>query len=512
MSPLSEAERYLAELDSSAPLLLPGTQLLLGRGSTETALLALEQDLVSLEEQTVLAPQPELLGGRPAEVQRLRARALRNRLEMLRYLNVGSEAALAQALRAFQEDAGLPVEGRDNTETWEVLQEVVTLESPLNLERWYPVGGSVNPVLRRALQLRLQTLGLFPPEVKPDVDPRIALLRFKSVTYDLKLFSPTQPPTERELIALLFDPERLIATLGAPGVPLSVLPLVKVENVSAALSHPRFLVWLARSELWLAGYDVGDIRKPISVRKLKEVLSDFWRDAEPGLSENDAALRSQYINDKLYQAFLRERLKMHEFPAEAIAGFIERNKDWFQRFWEKAILQPISFFWDGLERAGKWLGQHLQALASDVEELFKRPKEVAKALVWNVLRVLFAKASDVLTVVRRAAVAFMDGIQGYMKGEIRASEAPVLVTCGLEVDCDAKLVISADASLEMLASLIQRMQRISRAFDLARLVLLEVASIIARTAQGPVGWILILSSLVRVAPLLVARVQALAES
>lgn len=514
MSPLSEAERYLRELDSSALLPLPDTHLLAGRGAGTGALVALERDLHMLEEQTSLAPQPELLGGRPAEAQKLRAQALRTRLGMLAYPVGGSDAALAQALRAFQQEAGLPVEGRSNAPTWEALRELVTLEARLDLDRWYPPGGAINPALLRALQLRLQTLGLHPSDVTPGLKPDIALRRFKAVAYKLQLLSPTVLHPERELISLLFDHERLITALGDPTLPSSRPPLVEVKNETKDYPHEahlRFLLRLARNELWLSGYDVGDIRQPVSAGKLQATLSEFWRDAEPGMSERDAQRHGLYVSDKLFRAFLAERREQKDAPADAIAGFIEKNQGWFQRFWEKVILQPATFLWDGLKRSFQWLGKHVQALAQGVEELFRQGFERAKALVWNVLRVLFRKASDVLTVTRRAAVAFLDGIQGYLGGELRIP-SPELVTCGLAIDCDATLVLGPNASAEELAALGRRFRRVSRAIDLARLVLLEVASLIARATHGPIGWILILSSLVRVGPVLVTRVQALAES
>jgi hypothetical protein len=511
---VSESERYLSELPSPAPLPLPDTNLLAGRGAAEAALLSLDRDLVTLEEQTALAPQPGLLGGRPAEAQQLRAQALRLRLDMLGYLKGSSDGALAQALRAFQQEAGLPVEGRANAQTWEALRELVTLESRLDLDRWYPPGGTPSPVLLRALQLRLQTLGLYPDDVRPGVHPDIALARFKAVAYRFQLLPPTTLHPERELISLLFDHERMIAALGDSALPSSHLPLLKVEDETPQRppdAYGRFLLRLARNELWLAGYDVGDIREPVSAQKLQRALYDFWRDAEPGLTDYEVERRSLYISDMLYRLFLQQRRERQEAPAEDIAGFVERNKGWFQRFWEKAILQPISFLWDGLVRSAQWLGQHAQALTGTIEELFQHGVERAKALVWNVLRVLFRKASDVITATRRAAVAFMEGIQGYLGGELRAS-GPVLATCGLAIDCDATLVIGANTSTEALGALTQGMRRVSRAIDLARLVLIEVASIIARATQGPIGWILIISSLVRLGPVLVARVQALAES
>ena len=70
--------------------------------------------------------------------------ALRKRLQRLGYLSAfhADRGVFDAAIRKFQEEAGLVVDGWTGARTWEALQELFTFENPFNAARWF--GGDGN--------------------------------------------------------------------------------------------------------------------------------------------------------------------------------------------------------------------------------------------------------------------------------------------------------------------------------------------------------------------------------
>ncbi len=101
---------------------------------------------------------------------------------------------IRNGIKAFQRKAGLKVDGWiGEKETWPPLQERVSFEPPIDLNKWFNPSGP-RPALCRAIALRLFILGL--KEAKPksaNEDIRTGIKKFGHIWVKLKFAKPTLP-------------------------------------------------------------------------------------------------------------------------------------------------------------------------------------------------------------------------------------------------------------------------------------------------------------------------------
>nr|BDT36996.1 peptidoglycan-binding protein [Myxococcus sp. MH1] len=518
-----ESVRIAALFD--APTRLPAARgvPLKGRGldPLETAM-NLEENLQVLEQHAGLVPLSELTPssqGANYERYKLVVRAVRLRLSHLGY-DVGAptsdkmDAALLKGLNPFRVDIGLAPSGATIEQaTWDALQELVTLEDPLDIDRWYPAHGVAKPVLLRAAQLRLTTLGLR-DNVK--VDPsdannlRIQLARFRAVMFELGL-TASSSITERETLRLLMSHDELLEKV-AQGTPelRSFLPERELEEKKLPTASRRFLLRLARNELWLNGYPLGDIREPVIASKLRKALDQYWRNspARPTF-EALVLLHTTQVTPALFEDFVRQQ-REEDVSSDDLVKFVENNQAELQDYWTSEVDNSDFFLWDGIKRTFKWLKRQVQRLGETVVSIFRSVGEFFKTLARNVFRSLFQVANDVLGAIGRAATAFADGVGIFLSGQLLPPAPRLDMGCRLNMDCDTVLFIDAQASVADARQLLGRLERVSAAIGLAGAVLSLVIRLVSRAVSGVIGWLLLIATLVQAAPEIIAKVSALA--
>jgi nucleotide-binding universal stress UspA family protein len=511
------------------PAATQGVQLQVGADGLEDAAL-LEENLRRLEDAAGLSPLPPSVA--PVQAQEeyaLRVRAVRTRLDSLGYADVGDldsgkmDVKLLKALHRFREEAGLPRNVGIDPPTWDALQELVALEPPFQVDRWVSPEGKLNPVLTRAVQLRLTVLGMRdnrPVDSTVDQYTTIPLDRFRAVVSMLGLADTASIQEKgledlrenRALIALLFDHDVQLDAVaeGGDAVRAALKDGLELNERTDWPSTKRYLLRLVRAELWLNGYPIGDIREPVREKPMRESLQVHWRHVAPTpLSESALRQLTDRLRLETLQEFSRQQREPEVSPEE-LAAFVKANEPALQDYWTHDVPNSGFFLWDGLRRAARWLGRQVKRLAEGLVDLVRRGVDYAVTLVKNVFRALFQKANEVLTTIRKAATAFVDGVGLYLKGELREGTPNVRAACRFRPDGDADLLVLGDGGIDAAKGVLKRMERVGLALQLAASVLSLVIGLVASAARGLIGWISLIAQLVRVGPRLHEQVLALA--
>ncbi len=442
----------------------------------------------------------------------LRILAVRKRLYLLGY-DVNPEGAtldeaLRQKVREFQKDSGITVDGWVGRETWGALQELITLEPPLDLNIWFPKGEPACPSLSRAVGLRLKMLG-FDAQPKPDLQEfRLALDEFQDVLRALGLLAQGQARlADRELVRLVFDDKLLLdlaerrhASITAPGW---CLRLDRTEDTCAEGSPQdddsrrasRFIRRLVRNELWLLGYEVGRLDLPTdsdASKAFKSGLEAFLKDHADGeapLSTEAPEARALRIDFDLMKQIQRVHQQDTADPVH-VARFIRENHGRLAKIWSLALPKnPVYFLWDGVKRCAAWLGRWFKRGVAKLGEVLEKGLEHAKIFLWNVVRFVYQSASDALTTVRKAVALVVEGLHTFLdKGELREGHEGAQVLCRMQLDGDNRLLVEPGARPASVQRLKVRLTRTRMGLEVGLVVLREVAILAVDAARGALGW------------------------
>ncbi|KFE70227.1 hypothetical protein DB31_5269 [Hyalangium minutum] len=436
----------------------------------------------------------------------LRKKAVRARLELLGYAPgpEGDSSTLRQAVLQFQQEAGLDVDGWVGKQTWSALDEFITLEPPLQLGLWYPEGAAPLPALVRATGLRLKMLGF---EATASTDKRALvepLAAFRKAALELGLDAgPTVP--DRQVVGLLFDDELLFSIAKqALKVQPGPGPLSLDEPEDGATA--RMLRRMVRNELWLHGYEVGDLRGTTQVVPGQKGLADglrvYW--SQRGLPPGETIeQRSKRVDALLLQALLED----HHAPVapsadehEQVSRFMATHLDAFRQAWERTIpCRPVFFIWDGVKRGGQWLRQQISKLSS-LADVVVKGLEFTKTFVWNMVRYVFQQGSKVFSTVRRAIAAMIYGVQPFLDGGIRAGQGQGRVECQIALNGNLGVFIGREATPEAADALSTRLRQMAQCLNASSLIFAEILRAEQKLVRGPSGWMALLSHLVQEAP------------
>ncbi|QSQ27064.1 hypothetical protein JY651_20050 [Pyxidicoccus parkwayensis] len=508
------------------PAATQGVQLRVGADALEDAEL-LEENLRRLEDAAGLSPLPPAVVPVKAEEEyELRVRAVRLRLSHLGFKDVGDldsgkmDVKLLKALHSFRQEAGLPRNVGIDAPTWDALQELVALEPPFNVDRWVSPEGKLNPVLTRAMQLRLTVLGMRdnrPVDGVEDQYTRIPLARFEGVVSMLRLaetstLAKKDLRKKKDVIELLFNHDAQMDAVaeGGPRVREALKDGLELNEQKDLDPEKRYLLRLARAELWLNGYPIGDIREPVREKPMRASLQVHWQHVAPApLSASALSQLTDRLRLETFQELARQQHEPEVSPEE-LAAFVKANESTLQDYWTRDVPNNDFFLWDGLRRAFRWLGRQVKRLAEGLADLVRRGVDYAVTLVKNVFRALFQKANQVLTTIRKAATAFVDGVGLYLKGELREGTPNVRAVCRFRPDGDTDLLVLGDDGIDAAKVVLERMKRVGLALQLAATVLALVVGLVGAAARGLIGWIALIAQLVRAAPELLSLVEALA--
>jgi hypothetical protein len=354
------------------------------------------------------------------------------------------------------------------------------------------------------MALRLRMLGFEAP-----LTDRMDLLgeplaAFRRAAFELGM--PAGPEAkDRQVMALLFDDELLfsIAARGIEGrAVIGALNLDEPETDAPS----RMLRRMVRSELWLQGYTVGDLRGSTQGVQGQTGLADglraYWshRKLPPG---ETLERRSKLIDPVLFEALWEDHRGLPDGGAkehEHVSSFVVNHLEEFRQAWERTIpCRPVFFIWDGVKRGGSWLRKQIAGLSS-LAEVVGRGLEYAKTFVWNMVRYVFQQGSQIFSTVRRAIAALIHGVQPFLDGGIRVGQGEGRVECQIALNGNLGVFVGNQASSESTATLGAQLDEMSRCLNASSVILGEILRLELKLFRGPVGWMSLLSELIKEAP------------
>jgi hypothetical protein len=181
------------------------------------------ENLVAAHERDIAAPIIEddlVADDKHVGFSQSRIRTARSWLFALGYLDKDEDRsdyddALRQALKTFQTEAGLTVDGWIGTEeTWPRLRELVTFDDPLLQAHWITASGRARTALARAAKTRLVLYGFG----KRDDSPMQASLdkqmkRFFGVLKNLGALPSKMPTSRADKLAFILSHDDHVAAI-----------------------------------------------------------------------------------------------------------------------------------------------------------------------------------------------------------------------------------------------------------------------------------------------------------
>lgn len=430
---------------------------------------------------------------------------VRERLRLLGYLPRRGprpgNGRVADALRTFQQEADLTVDGWCGPEAWEALQQLVTFESPTRVKHWFNGSGEPLPVLRRALQLRLFALGTagrMPGKALPAL-PATGLARFWRQARRLRLAPRDAPmPPLPELATLIFDQDRLLQAVADLAQPWRVnhrqrwrFAYVQLNDnerprdVQPELS--RFLVSMARVELWLLGFsiDIGQaLNHPVySLHgtdrrngRTTEALRQFWK----AFGVRPAPHQIRSITPELFQALTDPEPVAPVQPAsDQMTPTLTSSADIAQQARTPQVLDEI---W----QLGQKLGMKLWDGVRRLWQLLRRGVRRLLDIGRNLARLFMHHALGAFTQVRSALNTLTTSLGQYLRGTL---DTPEGVHVSLRLDGDLAIAIAPAASATGLRQAGQQLRAFARSFRRSTRLLALFVRLLRSASAGPLrGW------------------------
>lgn len=489
-----------------------GNEFRLLEGQPDRQLVFLEAEFQKAVRSGIIRSMPANEGEfTPDEFGENNLRALCDRLYRLGYLDkkpgkkIVIDNKLKDAIRAFQEEADLTVDGWVGAQTWQALQELFAFEPVTVLKTWLK-DGRITPALCRAANLRLRTYGLIEErDIVPEEINDKGLKKWKNVLKILEcpLYELNGEYDKLEMLDWLFDFEKLSRRILAK--PKRIMDFGSIWSGPGEL-FKNFLQCYIKVELWLLGYDKiipdgkasGFWKSRMSVgggagtqkvpTVLYKVVRKFLKDLEletPSmiktreiikrtLEELDAVNRSE----GLVQDEQRER-KQH---AEDLVKKLDKLD--LKKEWEKMDLGAR--IWDGLKRAWRFLTGLIKKAAG---WLIKKVKLV--------IRAAYHAVSEAFTLVHRSFQIFADAVDLLLSAEIRGSNEHIAMS--RDCDFDFRVFVNSAASrsklLEFFELLHKRLQKFHTVVRILK-TLMRLAFVAALAPAGPWGWAFMIRTLI----------------
>ncbi len=474
---------------------------------------ALGADLTQSEVNGLFVPLPLEEPQKSKDVSRIKT--IRNRLANLGYLLKDSgrpylDGELEQAVRWFQEEADLEVDGWVGEQTWTALQELVSFESPSNLLRWFR-GGQIKAPLKRAMGLRLFVLGLMEnaPAAQPG-DPTEGMEAFGRVWEILNLGPVTSRASiSLEWVARLFDQDGLIGRLASARVP---------STLQERQSTHGFLLNAAKIELWLAGYkirptgydlqsrSVGDDKSDSSIwmisssmtkylrlkknMRFYKALLSFWKDHE---AENDQikTLTADFM-DTFPQFF---QMIATEIQIDAVMTTSEKQAE-IERILKK-YPEQIPTIWDHVHEMGNRVWDGIRRVWGWLKTLMRSGFKKVITLGSNLARLIYDYALSAYCVVSNVFKSFGAMVRSITNPVADGSDLKHIVMFH-DKDFDFRVVVNSSAESKVVKALTRKVRRQTRMFVFACHVLSIVMSVTMTVIQsGMTGYIGLIFAMIR---------------
>ena len=489
-----------------------GDEFRLLKGRPDRQLVFLETEFQKAVRSGIIRSMPASEGEfTPDEFGENNLKALRDRLYRLGYLHkkpgkkIVIDNKLKDAIRAFQEEADLTVDGWVGAQTWQALQELFAFEPVTVLKTWLK-DGKITPALCRAANLRLRTYGLIDEgEIVPEEINDKGLKKWTSVLKILgcPLYELNGGYDRLELLDWLFDFEKLSGQILAN--PKQIKDIGNIWSGPGEL-FKEFLQCYIKVELWLLGYDkivpdgkasgfwesrmsvgggTGTQKVPTVLYKVvRKFLKDLKLKTPSMIKTREIIRRTLEELDAVNRPESLDQDEQIERKQHAEDLVKKLNQLDLKNEWEKMDLGAR--IWDGLKRAWRFLTGLIKKAAS---WLIKKVKLVVRAA--------YHAVSEAFTLVHRSFQLFADAVDLLLSTEIRGSNEHIAMS--RDRDFDFRVFINSAASRSRLLEFFELLhKRLHKFHTVVRIMktLMRLAFVAALAPAGPWGWAFLIRTLI----------------
>jgi len=440
--------------------------------------------------EKIISPLPESeaeamkspVGSQPTMVGRLPT--IRDRLFLLGYLGSSNGSAeldqeFRKAITRFQQDANLTADGWAGKQTWKALQELVGFDTPTNPEHWFHEPG---PAALRAVQRRLHAMDL--SEKKPDAKnpnlDRNGLKKFAQTALLLKLGDqPLQPEPVFETLSVLFDQDAIIQRLSENFGDYQTRRPSDLTESKARIRVKKFMVSVARIELWLTGQSLKPGRSVMN-GAYKLAMTAFWVDQGIGLSQ--AREKAKTLDSSFFKELCRIQregeMQTDEETSQHLDQYLDSCSPEETRLIWASIQKLGARLWDGLKRAWGWFKN---AVVTGV-------KKVAH-FVSNIGRLLYRYALKGVDILKTSLKAMTESIHFFFSKPLQGSN-PNGMYIARDRSWDLKVWVNGNAPQEQIEQQLDDLKLKTRLFGIGATILKATASIIMTVITSPArgGW------------------------
>jgi hypothetical protein len=340
------------------------------------------------------------------------------------------------------------------------------------------------------------------------------------VLYSLSVIDDYKGEISREtLFSILFDPDRLVAAAGnfkpvkKPFGGPSDTFRDKIDDMQEHRSileiKRRFLVNLAKTELWLLGSDIqidgaddypveglgvkrtgGFFSKAATDTKMAEYLLEYWRKLSV-FGEMEARKKAKSITPSLFRSLVQpEEINAPGLPEFNQSDYSKELVAEFERAPDTQVLVARSYsegkglgmkLWDGLKRVWAWVKRGIKKIVS-----FGK----------NIFRAFYRFAMKGFTIVKTGFSVFAKSMDQYLAGRLEISnDKAVMVT--IKRDMDYQIRISDTADSEDLMAAKRSVQRFGGMFLFSCKIIGFFVDVLKTAAMGLMGWARLLMVLVK---------------
>lgn len=531
--PFPEKNTSIADQWDKTYRLITGAQ---DHGVLDAPAVRLSPGLRPGQPTTDIEPIPEVDSMNP-----VRFTVLAEQLWLLGYLenkpgpnltgDIQASATFKNAVKRFQQEAGLTVDGWTGARTWKAIKALVNFESKTHINLWKRPDNIFYRAFRRAVQLRLWTYGLAKKKPGPEFNaiPKANIEQFKKVLWSLSLIDDYKQKMSRtQLFSILFDPDLMVKA--AANFTPRRKGIVRHEDSFADAIHSqekhsgilqikrRFLVNLAKVELWLIGSDIkidgeddfhvqGLTKKQLwggTDDALKACLDEYWTTL-PGIEKKIASKKTEAITPSLFKSFIEPDIanQSSHIPfsekdySRKIAEDFEKEPN-TEELINKSYLEGKELgmrLWDGLKRLWAWIKKGVKKIVSFGKNLF---------------RAFYRFAMKGFKIVKTAFTVFSKAMDQYMSGRIELNrQTPIVIT--LEKDMDYQTIAHDSASPSDLYHATRSVRRFGVMFLFSCKIIGIFIDVIKSAATGLLGWTRLLMVLVKAYRSLVPAYRELAD-
>jgi len=397
---------------------------------------------------------------------------------------------LKNAIKLFQEEAGLTTDKWVGDKTWFALDELVSFESELS-ETWFEndeIKPTKSVALHRAIQLRLWSLGLYKNKPNPNFNflKSGAFQNFRFVLKALAIANAQFVGINAYTCKILFNQDLITKRISLRSHK-SKNTLFRYNVTPKELSKKgalieKFLINVAKVELWLLGHkskiNGRNDFNPRSDNQLYMNLISFYTNFMK-FPESKAKAHSKKLRPSFFKAISLDPVSSNEIdiPTDEIYQFVS-NPNKLEEAWSY-IKNQGTRLWDGMKRIWRWV--------------LIKGKKALHYLKENIFKGFFRYIQKAYKILKVGISSIGESLGNYIVGGMKEQNTVILY----QKDMDSILFINKTSTNSELIEVNKRIIKNSKAFLIGCQIFSFVLKTLISIAMGVFGWFKFLLSLLK---------------